>query len=76
MICTIVNNQENIVLAIYYGLNTCDIHIYVYLLEDVCNELEQPNDMLTVCVGILCFRKYKSIDSGGGVFSHTHIEKD
>ena len=60
MLCTLVINQENIVLAIYYGLNSDDI----FFLKDICNELEQPNDTLIVCVGILCFRKYKSIDLG------------
>ena len=60
MICTLVINQEKIVLAIYYGLNSDDI----YFLKDICNELEQPNDMLMACVGILCFRKYKIIDLG------------
>ena len=43
------------------------------------NELEQPNDKLMVCVGILCFRKYKSIyagvGEGGSVITHKHRER-
>lgn len=37
----IVINQENIVLAIYYALNTStgDIHIYLYILEDFVTDL-------------------------------------
>jgi exonuclease III len=47
LICTLVINQEKIVLANYYGLNSDE----TYLLEDFCNELEQLNDMPMICGG-------------------------
>ena len=51
-----------IVRAIYYNLNSDE----TYLLEYVCNELEQPNDMLMICVGIW-YSALESIDSVEGV---------
>ena len=49
LICTVVINQENIVLANCYGLKSDE----TFLLEDVCNELEQLNDMPMICGGRL-----------------------
>ena len=51
LICTVVINQEKIVLTNYYGLNSDEI----YLLKNWCNELEQLNDMWERLES--CFRK-------------------
>ena len=45
LICTVVINQEKIVLANYYGLNSDEI----YLLKTGVMNLEQKNDMSMIC---------------------------
>ena len=47
LICILKVNNEKILLANYYGLNSDEI----YLLEDFCNRIEQFNDMPIVCGG-------------------------
>ena len=47
LICILKVNNEKILLASYYGLNSDEI----YLLEDFCNRIEQLNDMPIVCGG-------------------------
>ena len=61
LICTVVINQENIVLANCYGLKSDE----TFLLEDVCNELEQLNDMPMICGGRLNL-DLENIDKKGG----------
>ena len=47
LICTVVVNNEQIVLGNYYGLNSDEL----YLLEDFCNKVNQFDDLPMILGG-------------------------
>lgn len=67
LICILKVNNEKILLANYYGLNSDEI----YLLEDFCNRIEQFNDMPIVCGGDWNLIM-ENIDKKGGSSVLTH----